>query len=197
MTRTGTPAVTLADIHAAHERIRSGIYRSPCPPSVPLSDLTGCRIFCKLDLLQRTGSFKERGARNALLLLDASLVLFSQTCPLIAQSAETVDLYAEAFRKVWSNRSQLVELATRMDPSRYEPMVALCDPHDEFGLALPPERVFSLDSPGGATFLESKPLDRDLNLVVGQSAPSGWLWAGRDYQLEQSILGQLQYLLSR
>ncbi|MEI8227136.1 MAG: threonine ammonia-lyase [Planctomycetota bacterium] len=62
--------LTLTDIHAAHERIRSGIYRSPCPPSIPLSDLTGSEIFCKLDLLQRTGSFKERGARNALLLLD-------------------------------------------------------------------------------------------------------------------------------
>lgn len=53
------------------------------------------------------------------------------------------------------------------------------------------------NSPGGATFLESKPLDRDLNLVVGQSAPSGWMWAGRDYKLEQSIVGQLSYLLSR
>ena len=63
--------LTLADIRAAHDRIRSGIYRSPCPPSIPLSDLTGADIFCKLDLLQRTGSFKERGARNALLLLDA------------------------------------------------------------------------------------------------------------------------------
>jgi threonine dehydratase len=62
--------LTLADIRAAHDRIRSGIYRSPCPPSIPLSELTGCEVFCKLDLLQRTGSFKERGARNALLLLD-------------------------------------------------------------------------------------------------------------------------------
>ncbi|MFM8891446.1 MAG: threonine ammonia-lyase [Planctomycetia bacterium] len=64
--------VSLDDIRAAHDRIRSGIYRSPCPPSIPLSDLTGCHIWCKLDLLQRTGSFKERGARNALLLLDAA-----------------------------------------------------------------------------------------------------------------------------
>jgi threonine dehydratase len=62
--------LSLADIRVAHERIRSGIYRSPCQPSIPLSDLTSCRVFCKLDLLQRTGSFKERGARNALLLLD-------------------------------------------------------------------------------------------------------------------------------
>ena len=62
--------VTLNDVREAHQRIRSGIYRSPCPPSVPLSLLTGAKIWCKLDLLQRTGSFKERGARNALLLLD-------------------------------------------------------------------------------------------------------------------------------
>lgn len=63
-------SVTPADIKAAAGRIASGIYRSPCPPSIPLSELTGCEIFCKLDLLQRTGSFKERGSRNALLLLD-------------------------------------------------------------------------------------------------------------------------------
>ena len=62
--------VTLDDIRSAHARIASGIMRTPCPESRPLSELSGARIFCKLDLLQRTGSFKERGARNALLLLD-------------------------------------------------------------------------------------------------------------------------------
>ena len=44
-------------------------------------------------------------------LIDSSLVLFSQTCPLIGQSAETVDLYADAFRKVWGDRKRLVEIA--------------------------------------------------------------------------------------
>jgi threonine dehydratase len=63
--------VTLADIIAARERIADGIYCSPCPESRQLSPLCGTRVFCKLDYLQRTGSFKERGARNALLLLDA------------------------------------------------------------------------------------------------------------------------------
>jgi len=63
-------SVTLDDIISARARIASGIMRTPCPESRPLSELTGARIFCKLDLLQRTGSFKERGARNALLLLD-------------------------------------------------------------------------------------------------------------------------------
>jgi threonine dehydratase len=64
--------VTIDDIRAARERLGSAIYVSPCPESAALSDLTGCRLFCKLDLLQRTGSFKERGARNALLLLDSA-----------------------------------------------------------------------------------------------------------------------------
>lgn len=62
--------IGLEDIHAAAERIRGRIYDSPCPVSIPLSELTGCEIYCKLDYLQRTGSFKERGALNALLSLD-------------------------------------------------------------------------------------------------------------------------------
>lgn len=63
--------VTLQDIQDARLRIAGGIYDSPCPESIPLSEIAGCRVYCKLDYLQRTGSFKERGARNALLLLDA------------------------------------------------------------------------------------------------------------------------------
>jgi threonine dehydratase len=62
--------LSLSDIQAAKKRIKSGIYYSPCPRSEPLSEAVGAQIFCKLDHLQRTGSFKERGARNALLLLD-------------------------------------------------------------------------------------------------------------------------------
>jgi threonine dehydratase len=62
--------LTITDIEAARERIRGGIYESPCVESIPLSQLTGAHVFCKLDYLQRTGSFKERGARNALLQLS-------------------------------------------------------------------------------------------------------------------------------
>jgi threonine dehydratase len=63
-------SLTLDDILAARGRIAGGVALSPCPESIQLSELCGVRIFCKLDYLQRTGSFKERGARNALLLLD-------------------------------------------------------------------------------------------------------------------------------
>src|SRR2546423_2134356 len=63
-------AIGFEDITAAAERIASAVLHSPCPLSVPLSEATGCKVYCKLDHLQRTGSFKERGARNALLLLS-------------------------------------------------------------------------------------------------------------------------------
>lgn len=63
--------LSLTDIRAARERIQTGIALTPCPLSVPLSEATGCEVYCKLEFLQRTGSFKERGARNALLLLNS------------------------------------------------------------------------------------------------------------------------------
>src|SRR5579864_9516485 len=56
-------------IDAARRRIREVIYHSPCPYSLALSRLCGAQVYCKLDHLQMTGSFKERGARNKLMLL--------------------------------------------------------------------------------------------------------------------------------
>ncbi|HWL17798.1 MAG TPA: pyridoxal-phosphate dependent enzyme, partial [Opitutus sp.] len=63
------PSVTLADVNAAARRIARHVLKSPCPESIALAEITGVRVCCKLDNLQRTGSFKERGARNALALL--------------------------------------------------------------------------------------------------------------------------------
>jgi threonine dehydratase len=63
--------ITLQDIQAARTRIEGAVYLSPCRESIPLSEITGMQIVCKLDNLQRTGSFKERGARNALAQLPA------------------------------------------------------------------------------------------------------------------------------
>src|SRR6476646_9374187 len=62
--------VTIDDVRAAAKRIGGAVYRSPCPYSLSLSRLTGCEIYCKLDHLQLTGSFKERGARNKLMQLS-------------------------------------------------------------------------------------------------------------------------------
>ncbi len=62
--------IALADIERARERIRSDILLSPCRHSGTLSKLTGCEVYLKLESLQTTGSFKERGALNRLLLLS-------------------------------------------------------------------------------------------------------------------------------
>ncbi len=64
-----TLAITLADVLAARERVRGQVYESPCPRSEMLSKLTGQQVFLKLENLQMTGSFKERGALNKLSLL--------------------------------------------------------------------------------------------------------------------------------
>ncbi len=63
--------ITFKEIEVARDRIAGAVFYSPCPPSIALSEITGMQIFCKLDTLQRTGSFKERGARNALAQLSA------------------------------------------------------------------------------------------------------------------------------
>jgi threonine dehydratase len=64
-------AVNLADIQAARERLGSAVYRTPCARSETLSQQTGQSIFLKLENLQMTGSFKERGALNRIALLTA------------------------------------------------------------------------------------------------------------------------------
>ena len=61
--------ITLADVKAAYERISQSIYLSPCTLSATFSQLTGNSIYLKLDNLQRTGAFKERGALNKLLTM--------------------------------------------------------------------------------------------------------------------------------
>jgi threonine dehydratase len=62
--------ITYDDVLAARDRIRDGTPVTPCLRSSPLSELLGCDLYVKMDNLFRTGSFKERGARNALLQLS-------------------------------------------------------------------------------------------------------------------------------
>ena len=63
-------SVTLSGIQQARQRIRGDIYFSPAPHSDELSKMTGQQVFLKLDNLQRTGAFKERGALNKILTLE-------------------------------------------------------------------------------------------------------------------------------
>jgi threonine dehydratase len=62
--------VTLQTIQAAVARIRDSIFLSPFVRSETFSKLTGNSIYFKLENLQMTGSYKERGALNRILLLN-------------------------------------------------------------------------------------------------------------------------------
>lgn len=61
--------LTAADVAAARERIASQVVRTGCPQSFALGDATGCPVYLKAELRQQTGSFKDRGSLNKLLLL--------------------------------------------------------------------------------------------------------------------------------
>jgi threonine dehydratase len=64
--------VKLQDILAARERIRGALRPTPCPASDYFTEKTGCQaIWFKMENLQHTGAFKERGALNKLLTLSA------------------------------------------------------------------------------------------------------------------------------
>jgi threonine dehydratase len=62
--------IDVADIEAARQRLGGAIYLSPCAHSVTFSKLTGLETYFKLENLQMTGSFKERGSLNKLLQLS-------------------------------------------------------------------------------------------------------------------------------
>lgn len=60
----------MARIRQAADRLRGRIVRTPVLSSPMLDELAGSRVFVKAESLQRTGSFKYRGALNKLLTLD-------------------------------------------------------------------------------------------------------------------------------
>jgi threonine dehydratase len=62
---------SLPEIRAAHARIRDAIVRTPTLRSETLSQLIGADVWLKFENLQFTAAYKERGALNKLLLLDA------------------------------------------------------------------------------------------------------------------------------
>ncbi|MBN9570295.1 MAG: pyridoxal-phosphate dependent enzyme [Alphaproteobacteria bacterium] len=62
--------MTLNDVKEARARIREFVNLSPCTESPRLSSQLDCKLFLKMENLQRTGAYKDRGAMNAVLSLD-------------------------------------------------------------------------------------------------------------------------------
>ncbi len=66
-----SPAVTLADVRRAAERLAGQVENTPCLLSRTLSQIIGAQVYLKFENLQFTSSFKERGALNRLASLTA------------------------------------------------------------------------------------------------------------------------------
>ncbi|MBB6326810.1 threonine dehydratase [Algoriphagus iocasae] len=60
---------SLADIKAAHARIKPFIHRTPILSSTAINEIAGCEIFFKCENFQKVGAFKARGAANAVVKL--------------------------------------------------------------------------------------------------------------------------------
>ena len=60
----------LADIQQAAARLHGQVLDTPCVESRTLSQVTGAQVFLKMENLQFTASFKERGACNKLAQLS-------------------------------------------------------------------------------------------------------------------------------
>jgi threonine dehydratase len=60
--REGARAVTIADIWEAHKLLKPRLHHTPLAPSRTLHDITGADIYLKAENMQRSGSFKVRGA---------------------------------------------------------------------------------------------------------------------------------------
>lgn len=68
----GAPAIgpSFADIRSAHQRIAPHIHRTPVMTSASLDDISGAKLYFKCENFQRSGSFKMRGASNAVFSLS-------------------------------------------------------------------------------------------------------------------------------
>src|SRR5688572_25248776 len=99
----------LSDIEAAQVRLRDAVVVSPCVHSRVLSERLGCELYLKLENLQRTGSFKERGASNKLAQLTGAQRAAGVICASAGNHAQGVAFHA---RRLGIHATVVMPLAT-------------------------------------------------------------------------------------
>jgi threonine dehydratase len=89
------PVISFADIEAARKRIGDSVFLSPCAYSETLSRATGTKLWLKLENLQMTGSFKERGACNKLTAMSLADRARGVICASAGNHAQGVAYHAQ------------------------------------------------------------------------------------------------------
>ncbi len=87
--------LSFSDIEAARKRIADSVFLSPCAYSETLSKATGVRLWLKLENLQMTGSFKERGACNRLMAMPPEDRARGVICASAGNHAQGVAYHAQ------------------------------------------------------------------------------------------------------
>jgi len=123
-------ALTLEEIRSAHRRIAGHVHRTPVLTSRRLDELCGATLFFKCENLQKTGSFKARGALNAVLSLDeagvrAGVVTHSSGNHAAALSWAAARRGAAATVVMPRTTSAFKQAAVR----RYGGRIVLCEPN--------------------------------------------------------------------
>jgi threonine dehydratase len=121
--------LSLADIRAAHERIRPYIHRTPVMTSATLDALAAARLFFKCENLQKAGAFKARGAHNAVLALSEEQARRGVVTHSSGNHGAAVALAARsrnipAYVVMPSSAPQVKQQAV----ARYGAQVTLCEP---------------------------------------------------------------------
>ena len=91
--RSGSPdVIDLAKVQTAAERIAGRVVRTPTIPADAISRLTGADVSLKLDNLQVTGAFKERGAAASMVAQNLS-----------------ADAFGDKLAKEWSSWGKVIQ----------------------------------------------------------------------------------------
>lgn len=131
MTNTSNPiGLDFAAIRAAHRRIASRIHRTPVLTSESLNEIAGARLYFKCENLQKTGSFKIRGATNAVFSLSDEEAKHGVGAPSSGNHAAALSLAARwrgipAWIVMPSNSSQVKKQAVEA----YGGKITECEPN--------------------------------------------------------------------
>jgi threonine dehydratase len=189
---------TIADVEAARQRLAGVARETPLYPSETFSRLSGRPVFLKLENLQRTGSFKIRGAYNTIATLGeaerrAGVVAASagNHCQAVAWAAREAGIPATVFMpqdapmaKVEATRSY--GGATELTGEDFESAVAAAQAYvDSTGATLihafEDERVIAGQGTIGLELAEQVPEAETVVIPVG----GGGLAAGIALALKQ------------
>lgn len=121
--------VNFADVEAASRRIGRHIHRTPVLASESLDRATGCRLFFKCENLQKSGSFKIRGAMNAVAQLSPAELSAGVVTHSSGNHAGALSLAAKTFGTTAhivmpSNSSEVKKAAVRS----YGGHITECEP---------------------------------------------------------------------